>query len=261
MELNVRAVNLTFDEKTNKLYSDGVEVPSSVRKLSEMKDVIYNKNFINEKNKDDVLYYMFRGAGEYKNATIFEAHKIRYDVTVVMPYDLGGEFNKTLGHYHPICNEKENLAYPEIYEVISGEAMYLLQKHESDDHYDIKLIRARKGDKVIMEPNYGHITINVGKTPLVMANLVNSTFKSDYEPIKRMGGGALFVTNKKRIVYNTNYKDTSVMDLNAPKLQFLDYKKSIYDEYLANPEHFIFLNRPEYLLWKQDNWAVKSQMF
>ncbi len=260
-KLNVRAVGIEFDEMSNKLYADGVEVVPSLRRLSEMSDVIYNKNFINEKNKDDILYYMFRSAGEYKNATIFEAHKIRYDVTVVLPYNLGGEFNKTLGHYHPICNEKEGLSYPEIYEVISGEALYLLQKHEVDDHYDVKLIRARKGDKVIMEPNYGHVTINVGKTPLIMANLVNSTFESDYDSIKKMGGEALFVTDKKRIIYNTNYKDISVKDVNAQKIGFLDPKKSIYDEYIANPEHFIFLNRPEYLLWKQDEWAVKSQMF
>lgn len=261
MKLNVKATDLEFDEKKNKLYSDGHEIESSVRQLSEMKDVIFNKNFINDKNKDDILYYMFRAAGQYKNDTIFQAHNMRYDVTVVMPYDLGGEFNKTLGHYHPICNKEEGLSYPELYEVISGDALYLLQKYENDGSYDVKLIRARKGDKVIMEPNYGHITMNLGKKPLVMANLVNSTFKSNYDPIKEMGGGALFVTNKKKIIYNTNYKEVSVKELDAPKLDFLNPDKSIYDEYIANPEHFIFLNRPEYLLWKQDNWSVKSQMF
>jgi hypothetical protein len=78
MKLNVKAVDLEFDEDDRKLFADGKEVPFSVRKVSEMKDVLFNKEFITTKNKGDILYRMYRGAGVDKNATVFSAHNIRY---------------------------------------------------------------------------------------------------------------------------------------------------------------------------------------
>lgn len=259
MKLNVKAVELEFDEKLNKLFADGVEVPRQIRKLGEMKDVIFNQTFINDKNKDEPLYYMFRAAGQDKNETIFEAHNMRYDVTVIRNFNLGGEFNKTFGHYHPICTG--TLCYPELYEIISGEALYILQKPSDDGHFDVKLVSAKAGDKIIMEPNYGHISINVGKKPLVEVNLVNSKFQSDYAPIKQMHGGAVYVTDKRNVVINKNYKNVSISHMDAPKVDFLDPQKSIYDEYISHPEHFRFLNNPEFLLWKHDEWDLASQHF
>ncbi len=259
MKLNVKDIDLSLDLKTNKLYSDGINVTSSTRRVEELKNVLLNKNFINKNNRNDILYYMFRAAGQNKEQTIFDAHNIRYDVTLLLPYGLGGEFNKTLGHYHPLC--KDNLSFPELYEVISGEVMYLFQKRNEDGHYDVKLVHAKKGDKVLVEPNYGHITINIGKDPVVMSNLVNSTFQSDYRPMEQMYGGAVYITDKKTIVLNQNYKDVSIFYAEAKKLEFLDYSKSIYDEYIAHPEHFIFLNNPEFLLWKHDAWDLQTQHF
>ncbi|MCL4399402.1 glucose-6-phosphate isomerase [Candidatus Parvarchaeota archaeon] len=259
VELNPRLARLDFDERSNRLFSGGTEIVPSVRRLSEMKDVLFNKNFINRKNQNDVLYYMYRNAGVDKNPTVFQAHTIRYDVTAIMDYDLGGEFNKTLGHYHPIA--ENGLSYPELYEVLYGEVMYLLQKKQDDGSYDVMLIRAKKGDKVIMPPNYGHISINIGKSVLIEANLVNSTFKSDYKSISSMGGGAVYVTNNKDVIINKAYSGkVSITYKDAAKPGFLG-EGSIYDEYVSHPEHFRFLNRPDFLLWKHDEWEIESQSF
>ena len=259
MKLNVKAVDLEFEEKERKLFAEGKEIPFSVRKVSEMKDVLFNKDFVNAKNKNDILYRMYRAAGVDKNATVFSAHSIRYDVTVIENYDLGGEFTKTLGHYHPFV--EKGLAYPELYEVLSGEVVYLLQKKNDDGSFDLELVHAKAGDKVMMPPNYGHFSINVGKDLLIEANLVNSTFSSDYKSVQAMGGGALFLLKNGNIVVNKNYKETSLKHTDAEKIPFLDYSKSIYDEYISHPDHFIFLNKPEFLLWKHDFWDIESQDF
>ncbi len=259
MKLNVKAVELVFDEKEKKLFSGGIELPFSVRRLDEMRKVLFNREFITDANRDTILYRMFRNAGVERNPTIFKAHNIRYDVTVIENYDLGGEFTKTLGHYHPLA--EKGLSYPELYEVIYGEVVYLLQRRNEDGSYDVKLVHAKAGDKVIMPPNYGHISINVGKTILIEANLVNTLFQSDYKPMEDMEGGALYLLKNKKTVTNRNYKDIDIKRENAPKIDFLDYSKSIYDEYLAHPEHFIFLNKPESLFWKKDNWDIESQVF
>ncbi len=116
------------------------------------------------------------------------------------------------------------------------------------DGYDVKLIHAKAGDRVIMLPNYGHISINIGNSPLIEANLVNSTFNSNYDPIKKMHGGAFYVMSDNNIILNRNYNNVKVSYYDAPKIDFLDYsRKSIYDEFVAHPEHFEFLNKPSLL--------------
>ncbi len=259
MKFDIKALDVRLDEKSKKLYVNDAEVGSAVRKLEDMKDVIFNQNIINKRTKDDILYYMYRGLGMERNPTIFEAHNIRHDITVMADYDLGGEFNKTFGHYHPICSG--GLAYAEVYEVIFGEALYLMQKRYDGGNCDVVIMHAKQGDKVIMPSNYGHISINIGGTLLVEANLVNSTFESDYKPIQQARGGAIYVTTKKEMVVNQHYKDVSLSYREAPKISFLDPNISLYDEYLAHPEHFKFLNRPELLFWKEDSWYSSSEPF
>ncbi len=246
MKISSNLLELEFDERSMSLYCDSEKANPSVRKLNEMNDVLFHKTFINNSNKSDPLYYMFRGVGFGKNSSVFEAHTIRYDITVLTHYDLGGEFNKTLGHYHPIV--EGSLSYPELYEVLYGEVLYILQRANPDGTYDVKLIHAKKGDRVIMLPNYGHITVNVGSDILIEANLVNSTFESNYDPIKQKKGGAVYVLSNNNIVMNRNYNDLTVDYSEANKISFLDYSKpTIYDEYVGHPEHFEFLNKPSLL--------------
>ncbi|MDP8012489.1 MAG: glucose-6-phosphate isomerase family protein [Nanoarchaeota archaeon] len=246
MKIECKNLSLDFEEKTNKLICDGEEVESSVRRLNEMKNVLFNKNFINRGNQNDILYYMFRGTGYGKNSPVFDAHTIRYDITVIMPYDLGGEFNKTEGHYHPIAEGK--LSFAEIYEILSGEATYLLQKDNGDGSFDVKVVSAKAGDRVIMPPNYGHISINTGEEPLIEANLVNSTFQADYKSIAKMGGGALYFMRNRNVLLNRNYEKLSISYEEATKIDFLDYNyPTLYDEFIAHPEHFEFLNHPSLL--------------
>ena len=246
MKISSNLLDLEFDENGMSLKCDGVNLAADIRRLNEMSDVLFNRTFINTSNKNDPLYYMFRGVGFDKNSSVFEAHTIRYDITVLNHYDLGGEFNKTLGHYHPIV--EDSLSYPEIYEVLYGEVLYILQRANEDGSYDVKLIHAKKGDRVIMLPNYGHITVNVGSGILIEANLVNSTFKSNYNPMKQKRGGAVYVLGNNNIVMNRNYNDLKVDYSEATKIDFLDYSRpTIYDEYVAHPEHFEFLNKPSLL--------------
>ena len=245
MKLKINSVDLEFDSESFILTEKDDQLEYSIRKLSEMKDVLLDPSIINDANKDMPLYYMFRSAGMDKNSTVFEAHKIRYDVTVMVNDRLGKEFNKTFGHYHPLA--ESNLSYPEIYEIFDGDALYILQRKKAEG-YDVKLIKASKGDRVLMPPNYAHISVNVGKKPLVEANLVSSKFDSDYNPIKQMAGGAVYVLSNNKIIVNKNYPNVIINYKDKPdSLQFLDNSKSLYDEYIAHPEHFDFLNKPSLL--------------
>jgi glucose-6-phosphate isomerase len=105
---------------------------------------------------------------------------------------LGQEYIKTAGHYHPLVPEGR-VTYPELYEVLEGEALYLLQ---SQDLGDVVVVHASAGDKVLVPPNYGHITINRSNKTLKMANYVAGNFSSLYGPIKEKAGGAYFFTKE-----------------------------------------------------------------
>lgn len=172
--------------------------------LFDMKEVIYDRDWLKEAENLE-LYYMYRDLSLSKNdAFTIKEHGLRYDITVIPPRMLGNEYVKTAGHYHPTV-PGSSITYPEIYEVLKGEAIYLMQKLENDRITDVLLVKAEKGDKVIIPPGYGHITINPSNKVLEMANWV-ARFESIYSPIKEKGGGAYFIL-KKGIVKNVRYNE------------------------------------------------------
>ncbi len=173
-----------------------------VRMLFDMKEVIYDREWLKEAENLE-LYYMYRDLSLSKNnALAIKEHGLRYDITVIPPRMLGKEYVKTAGHYHPKVPNTD-ITYPEVYEVLKGEAIYLMQKLEDNKITDVMLVKAEEGDKVIIPPGYGHITINPSNKVLKMANWV-ARFESIYSPMKEKGGGAYFIL-KEGIVRNVRY--------------------------------------------------------
>ncbi|MBN1324398.1 MAG: glucose-6-phosphate isomerase [Methanotrichaceae archaeon] len=161
-----------------------------VRWLYDMREVIYDQEWL-AKAENRPLYYMYRDLylSRADEGRLIE-RDLRYDITIIPPGMLGVEFVKTAGHYHPPVLGSD-ITYPEVYEVLEGEAVYLLQK---EDQSDVVAIRAKAGDKAAIPPGYGHITINASNKRLKMANYVARSFSSIYEPIRAVGGGAYFLT-------------------------------------------------------------------
>lgn len=228
---------------------------ADVRRLHDMEDVLFDKEWFDrteEINKE--TYYMFRDLA--KNEADFElikAHHLRYDITVIPPGMLGSEYTKTVGHYHPLVPGTD-ISYPEIYQVLEGSATYLLQKveHEEEDIVlDVAVIKAEKGDIVIVPPGYGHVTINASEKTLKMANWVCRDFSSIYEPIKRLCGASYFLL-KDGFAKNTLYRKVPpiryVKPLNNDKLG-LKPEEDMYKlinkleklRFLTNPQDFVEL--------------------
>jgi glucose-6-phosphate isomerase len=168
----------------------GKRMQPDIRRLNDMVDVIYDRDWL-KRAEDFELYYMFRDLSLSRaDSEMLKGHGLRYDITIIPPGMLGCEYMKTAGHYHPLAPESQ-VTYPEIYEVLEGEALYLLQKQ---DLSDVVVVYATAGDKVIVPPDYGHVTINRSNKTLKMANFVARDFSSIYEPYKEMGGAAYFCT-------------------------------------------------------------------
>ena len=121
---------------------------------------------------DKPLYYMYRNVALTVDLGIFQESGIRYDITTILPIKIGQEYNKTIGHFHP-TKPNSSETYPEYYEVLAGEALYILQKNaRSGDVEEILAIEAKKGDKVFIPSGYGHVTINPGDQLLVIRYVV-----------------------------------------------------------------------------------------
>src|SRR4030042_2389134 len=108
-----------------------------IRYLNDMKKVLYDQKWAKTAPNFE-LYYMYRG--------IKTRDDLRYDITVIPPRMLGKEFVKTKGHEH-------TGNFGELYTVLEGKAIYLLQKYEKGKKNKIKdvyCVKAKKGESVII---------------------------------------------------------------------------------------------------------------
>ncbi|MEM5833191.1 MAG: glucose-6-phosphate isomerase family protein [Candidatus Aenigmatarchaeota archaeon] len=249
MRLNTKPLKLEY--KNKKLFLDKIELKPSVRRLKDMKEVLMNSSFINEKNQGDILYLMYRDLKREEDKNLFEKYKVRYDITIIFPKLLGNEFNKTFGHVHPIAEKK--LTYPEVYEILHGKALFILQEFKNNITRKVLLIFAKKNEKVLIPPNYGHVTVNIGKKDLILSNLVSSNFSSVYEIYKEKRGAAVYIArinNKLKIIRNENYNEEFEIKYIKAKELFNFPKENLYFSFIENPEFYKFLNKPS-LIFKE----------
>jgi glucose-6-phosphate isomerase len=172
------------------------------------------------------------------------AQHLRFDITVIPPREICGEFIKTKGHYHP--DNPTGTGYPEVYEVLAGKAQYLIQNHDCSD---VMMIAASAGEIVVIPPGYGHVTINpAGDTVLQMANIVSLRFSSDYQGYEALNGAAYFETVKEGFVKNPAYKKSSPLRFaKVPQRKEVTgmITAPLYDLVEQRSPVLEFLNQPE----------------
>jgi len=211
-------------------------VEPSIRRLEEMQDLLYDRLYARKAPPDLALYYMHRA--------IAERGTLRYDITVIPPLMLGSEYNKTMGHYHSMA--RKDLSYPEVYEVLHGKATYILQKKGKQGRIDdVIVMDAKAGDKILMPPNYGHVTINRSNSTLFMANVISERCKSDYSDYKRLKGAAYYLT-EDGFVKNPNYKKLPKIRKQKPHAP-LNKRLTLYELLKTNPGSLKFLDKPQLL--------------
>jgi len=185
------------------------------------------------------VYWMYRSlARTDEDREWLEGAGIRYDITVIPPGDLCGEYVKTLGHYH--SRSPAGVEYPEVYEVLMGTAWYLLQDRGCTD---VVAMEACSGDQVVIPPGYAHITINPGRETLIMSNLVAEANESEYDPIVRCRGGAFYAMTSGW-VKNSRYPDDAQLRRESPApIPGAPAGASLYD-LLGRDDLLGFLTRP-----------------
>lgn len=223
--------DLFFDKQTKKLFYKSMVFSPDLRTFWDMKELYHWE--IENINNSEVLYYMYRDVYfDLEEKALLSTNKIRYDITIIVPKVIWWEYNKTYWHFHP---KNESWRYfQELYQVLNGEAIYL-QQNDNEVFYT----KALKWEAVNMEESFWHITINPSENNyIVMANLVDETFSSVYNEYKTNKWWNYFLCIEwwKK---NHNYIDK--LDL-IEKTDKFTVEKSIYDDFLKNPEKFNYLH-------------------
>lgn len=173
------------------------------RKLIEMRKVIRSRwyAFLHPKK---TLYEVYR---EVKTDS-----DLRYDVTVLYPTLLHKEFNRTKGN----CNSD---GFQELYTVLEGEAVFLLQSFEDKNVNDVFAVKVLEGEWIIIPPYHWVIIINPSLTEVLeTGNWVSKRTTNLYKPLERMRGMSYFYT-QSGWTNNSNY-------VKVPQLRFEESLKS-----------------------------------
>jgi len=121
---------------------------------------------------------------------------------------LGEEFVKTKGHEHSIpCAE--------LYLVLTGEAIFLMQKYKGDKIEDVLAIKAEEGEAVIVPQDYGHVTINPSQITLKMANWINKKCRGIYDLFEKKEGACYYYTTSGWLK-NKNYQSVPELRFEKP---------------------------------------------
>lgn len=211
----------------------------------------------------DVLYSGARYMEKTEDQELLQKYDFMADMTVINPGKVGDEFIKTVGHYHG-KKAGTNVPYPEVYEAVLGNFEYLLQS-EPDENGEVEVIWvvAEEGDKVVMPPGYGHVSMNVGNEPAVEVDIQkrDNPNQSDYSMFKENIGGAFYRT-AEGLQKNPKYKIKSLRVVKPLEIPEWGLTKDVplYKVAINEPEKFKYLTSPEEYEWNLDKMFVDIEL-
>lgn len=228
--------------------ADVEPVAPTVRLAGEMRELFYAPAVVDSKQQ---LYFMYHGICLNKDQELIERHGLRYDITIMPPALIGPEYVKTAGHYNPAAAGTEE-TYPEVYEVVQGQAHFLLQylDPELNSVEEVVLFEAGAGDKVIIPPNRGLVIINPANETLVTANWVADGFSSSSELFVRLSGAVYYevrVQGVSTFIANPHYDYVPQLQRRlARQYRDLGLVKGVtlYEAFINSPELFRYLTDP-----------------
>jgi glucose-6-phosphate isomerase len=142
-----------------------------------MTRVVYDKDFA-QKNPELEIYRVQREVEKDRD--------LRWDITTMPPRMLGKEFVKTKGN-------RNNQGFQELYTVLEGEAIFLMQRAKNGLVEDVMAIQATPADWIIVPPNYEIVTINPSfKKILKTGNWVSNKTENIYDDIEKFKGACYF---------------------------------------------------------------------
>lgn len=212
------------------------------------------------------LYRIYRNLHNEGELSISPKNDFRYDLLLMPPNVMGIEYVKTHGHRSPKVSGSA-LTYPQVIEILYGGGTFLMQKYNEEydpllgDQPEIEnvfMVKAQKGSKVVVPPNYAYTLINTRNTYLITGRLKYVWEEPSLrERLENKHGFSYYVIRKnarQEIVMNPRYKNTPRLKKVKPedlsKLVGLRSRKPLTTLFRTNPENFEWLKKPSKVEWK-----------
>lgn len=237
---------LSFEEG---LICDG----SSSKAVGQMERLLKNPSQLHQ---DERMYEAYRNIRFPEQEDLFKRYDFRYDITVIQPGTVNGEFKKTSGHYHGYIAGGLH-PYPEVYEVLQGEILFVLQKSHNFDKdeepviEELKVVHVKEGQAIIIPPYYGHCSINPADQVSMFSNLAVISCPLHYEPVQKKHGLAAYILKDGdtfKLVKNDHYQNLPPIKLAEPLENpslGITFGSPCYNAFIAHPERYDFLLHPD----------------
>jgi glucose-6-phosphate isomerase, archaeal len=194
-----------------------------------------------------IEYRMLNGVRLAADAHL-DALPSRYELTAMRGRPIGHEAAKTAGHVH-VRPTGSQLGYPEIVEVVHGEAGFLIAAlHPGPDGPISRhawLVRAGPGDWVVLPPELAHVTIDLGAGPLVFSDVIDRRATGIYSGVAAAHGFAWYIDADGRCRANPSFtpplptlQEVVATDWSGPAAG------PLYERFRDDPASFAWLSDP-----------------
>jgi glucose-6-phosphate isomerase len=197
---------------------------------------------------DATQYWMYNGVAFPEHLAAFARLNIQYELTLIYPARLGTQHSKTLGHIHTFPAQGR-YNYPEVCEIVYGEALFLCQTLDVEDHSSsfCYAVHAKAGDKIVFSPNMHHLTINPLDDMLLFSDLISLEVRGNYTGLSAMQGGAYLFAEGGWHPNPTYDVLPSLLHFEAPEYPELGLTRDVplYELIWRAPEMLEWLDKPE----------------
>jgi len=211
-----------------------------IRRLKELEPVLYDRRCCRHPYLEMPVYEIYRDCCNDEARRLLFEHNLRYDLTVMPPLLLGEEYVKTMGHHH-LPNGSAS-PHPEVFEVLEGEARFILQEERLGKLVKVILLTVKEGEKIVVPGDRGHVMINASSRRLVTGNLLSLDCNQTYDQYIKRRGAAFYVLNSG-IVENARYSQLpEVQLLGGETPSSLAGPSGLIETFLKDPDQLSFMN-------------------
>lgn len=169
------------------------DAPEGVRS-ADLRFIVRDTGSVDAMNGAELLYQVYRNVRPALLADAMNRYGFSYALTTFKAGTIGGgaEWVRTRGHTNSDA-PGTNLSYPEIHEVLRGDAWLYLQHGASGRPNDVVTIPLSPGEKAVVAPGWASLLVNVGAAELVVGTWRMADCHTDRAALGAIGGMAHFI--------------------------------------------------------------------
>jgi glucose-6-phosphate isomerase len=199
----------------------------------------------------DPVYSIAMDVGKKEHFTLLEKLHLLYGTVTYTAGKLGDKPVRSQGHIHKV-SPLSGWSTPEVYEIWSGKAIIYMQETAEDNPRRCFVVVAGSGDVVIVPPYWAHATISAdARQPLTLGACCDRECGFEYDGVRAQKSLSWFpeISPSGKIEWqkNPNYAQCELVVKSHeiyPQLG-IEPGKSIYGQFEADPEKFLFVPEPQ----------------